>query len=191
MDSLAYLAIVVLLFNLAPAFAPPTWTVLVFFALNSDLPPWLIVIVGAICAGTGRYNLARLTSLVGSRLKGKSLRNLQSAKAALEGKSSRKYAMLAFFVISPLPSAQLFEAAGLIGAKILPLTIAFFSGRIVTYSFYVAGASQLKAKGIADLITEQFSSGWAVIFQIAMIAAVLLLTRVNWSHLLEKDKPTA
>ncbi|CAB4663082.1 MAG: hypothetical protein F2640_03550 [Actinobacteria bacterium] len=191
MDSLAYLAIVVLLFNLAPAFAPPTWTVLVFFALNSDLPPWLIVIVGAICAGTGRYNLARLTSLVGSRLKGKSLRNLQSAKAALEGKSSRKFAMLAFFVISPLPSAQLFEAAGLIGAKILPLTIAFFSGRIVTYSFYVAGASQLKAKGIADLITEQFSSGWAVIFQIAMIAAVLLLTRVNWSHLLEKDKPTA
>ncbi len=191
MDSLAYLAIVVLLFNLAPAFAPPTWTVLVFFALNSDLPPWLIVIVGAICAGTGRYNLARLTSLVGSRLKGKSLRNLQSAKAALEGKSSRKFAMLAFFVISPLPSAQLFEAAGLIGAKILPLTIAFFSGRIVTYSFYVAGASQLKAKGIADLVTEQFSSGWAVIFQIAMIAAVLLLTRVNWSHLLEKDKPTA
>lgn len=191
MESLAYLAIVVLLFNLAPAFAPPTWTVLVFFALNSDLPPWVIVIVGAICAGTGRYNLARLTSLVGSRLKGKSLRNLQSAKAALEGKSSRKYAMLAFFVISPLPSAQLFEAAGLIGAKILPLTIAFFSGRIVTYSFYVAGASQLKAKGIADLITEQFSSGWAVIFQIAMIAAVLLLTRVNWSHLLEKDKPTA
>ena len=191
MESLAYLAIVVLLFNLAPAFAPPTWTVLVFFALNSDLPPWLIVIVGAICAGTGRYNLARLTSLVGSRLKGKSLRNLQSAKAALEGKSSRKYAMLAFFVISPLPSAQLFEAAGLIGAKILPLTIAFFSGRIVTYSFYVAGASQLKAKGIADLVTEQFSSGWAVIFQIAMIAAVLLLTRVNWSHLLEKDKPTA
>ena len=191
MESLAYLAIVVLLFNLAPAFAPPTWTVLVFFALNSDLPPWVIVIVGAICAGTGRYNLARLTSLVGSRLKGKSLRNLQSAKAALEGKSSRKFAMLAFFVISPLPSAQLFEAAGLIGAKILPLTIAFFSGRIVTYSFYVAGASQLKAKGIADLITEQFSSGWAVIFQIAMIAAVLLLTRVNWSHLLEKDKPTA
>lgn len=191
MESLAYLAIVVFLFNLAPAFAPPTWTVLVFFALNSDLPPWVIVIVGAICAGTGRYNLARLTSLVGSRLKGKSLRNLQSAKAALEGKSSRKFAMLAFFVISPLPSAQLFEAAGLIGAKILPLTIAFFSGRIVTYSFYVAGASQLKAKGIADLVTEQFSSGWAVIFQIAMIAAVLLLTRVNWSHLLEKDKPTA
>ena len=191
MDSLAYLAIVVFLFNLAPAFAPPTWTILVFFALNSNLPPWLIVITGAICAGTGRYNLARLSSLLGTRLKGKSLRNLQSAKDALEGKSSRKYAMLAFFVISPLPSAQLFEAAGLIGAKILPLTIAFFSGRIVTYSFYVAGASQLKAKGIADLVTEQFSSGWAVIFQIAMIAAVLLLTRVNWSHLLEKDKPTA
>ena len=186
MESLAYLAIVVLLFNLAPAFAPPTWTVLVFFALNSDLPPWVIVIVGAICAGTGRYNLARLSSLLGTRLKGKSLRNLQSAKAALEDKSSRKYAMLAFFVLSPLPSAQLFEAAGLIGARLLPLTIAFFSGRLVTYSFYVAGASQLKAKGIGDLITEQFTSVWAVLFQLLMIGAIFLLTKVNWSHLLTK-----
>jgi hypothetical protein len=189
MDSVAYLAVVVLLFNLAPAFAPPTWTVLVFFALNSDLPPWLIVIVGAICAGTGRYTLARFSSLLGNRLKGAPLRNLQSAKAALEDKSSRKYALIAFFVISPLPSAQLFEAAGLIGTRILPLTIAFFSGRVVTYSFYVAGASQLKSRGISDLITEQFSSVWAIIFQIIMIGAVLLLTRINWSHLLEKNKP--
>ena len=182
MDSLAYLAIVVFLFNLAPAFAPPTWTILVFFALNSNLPPWLIVITGAICAGTGRYNLARLSSLLGTRLKGKSLRNLQSAKDALEDKSSRKYALLAFFVISPLPSAQLFEAAGLIGTPLLPLTIAFFSGRIVSYSIYVAGAAHLKADGIGDLITKEFTSVWGIIFQLAMIASVVLLTRVNWSR---------
>jgi len=134
MESLAYLAIVVLLFNLAPAFAPPTWTVLVFFALNSDLPPWLIVIVGAICAGTGRYNLARLSSLLGNKLKGRALLNL-----------------------------------------------------LVTYSFYVAGASQLKAKGIGELITEQFTSVWAILIQLLMIGAIFLLTKVNWSHLLTRQ----
>ena len=176
----------VFLFNLAPAFAPPTWTVLVFFALNSHLQPWLIVIVGAICAGVGRYNLARLSRILSKRLNGKALVNLQSVRAALEEKSKRKYAMLAFFVISPLPSAQLFEAAGLIGARLLPLTIAFFSGRLIIYTFYVAGASQLKAKGIGDLITEQFTSIWAILIQLAMIGSILMLTNLNWSHLLKR-----
>jgi uncharacterized membrane protein YdjX (TVP38/TMEM64 family) len=179
-----YLMLVVLVFNLAPAFAPPTWTVLVFFSLNSQLPPWLIVIVGAMCAGFGRYNLARLTGLLRFKIKGKALQNLHSAQLVLEEKSSRKFVLLALFVISPLPSAQLFEAAGLIGARLIPLTLAFFSGRLVTYSFYVAGATQLKAQGIGELMTEQFSSIWAIIFQCLMIGALLLLTKINWSHVL-------
>ena len=186
MNSLIYLILVVLVFNLAPAFAPPTWTVLVFFAINSNLPPSLIVIVGAICAGTGRYNLARLTGLFRKRLKGNTLRNLESVERLLEAKAAHKIAVLTFFVFSPLPSAQLFEAAGLIGTRLLPLTIAFFTGRLVTYSFYVAGASQLKAKGIGDLITEQFTSVWAILIQLLMFAAIFLLTKVNWSHLLTR-----
>lgn len=188
MNSLIYLILVVLVFNLAPAFAPPTWTVLVFFSLNSQLQPWHIVIVGAVCAGIGRYNLARLTGLLRFKIKGKALQNLHSARLVLEEKSSRKVVLLALFVISPLPSAQLFEAAGLIGARLFPLTLAFFSGRLITYSFYVAGATQLKARGIGDLISKQFTSIWAIIFQCAMIAAVLLLTRIDWSHLLERKK---
>lgn len=186
MNSLIYLILVVLVINLAPAFAPPTWTVLVFFSLNSQLSPWLIVIVGAVCAGFGRYNLARLTGLLRFRIKGKALQNLQSARLVLEEKSARRVVLFALFVVSPLPSAQLFEAAGLIGTRLVPLTLAFFSGRLVTYSFYVAGANQLKEKGIGDLITEQFSSIWAIIFQCLMISAVLLLTKIDWSHLLNR-----
>jgi membrane protein YqaA with SNARE-associated domain len=188
MNSLIYLILVVLVINLAPAFAPPTWTVLVFFSLNSDLPPWLIVIVGAVCAGFGRYNLARLTGLLRFRIKGKALQNLQSAQKILEAKSLHKVAVLTLFVLSPLPSAQLFEAAGLIGTRLVPLTLAFFSGRLVTYSFYVAGANQLKEKGIGDLITEQFSSIWAIIFQCLLIASVFLLTKIDLSHLLDRDE---
>lgn len=186
MNSLVYLVLVVFFFNLAPAFAPPTWTVLVFFTLNSNLHPWLIVIVGAISAGVGRYSLANLTSKFRNKIKPEALSNLMSAQKLLEEKSGRRIALLAFFVISPLPSAQLFEAAGLIGARILPLTLAFFSGRLVTYSFYVAGAGQLKARGIGELITEQFTSIWSIIFQIVMIGAVLLLTKINWSRLLQR-----
>ena len=182
MLSLIYLVLLVFVFNLAPAFAPPTWSVLVLFSLNTDLPPALIVIAGAISAGTGRYSLARATGLLRNRIKGKSLKNLESAQKLFEEKSSRKILLLLFFIISPLPSAQLFEAAGLIGARLLPLTVAFFSGRLVTYSFYVAGASELKAHGIGELITKELTSVWAIIFQILMITAVVLLTRINWSR---------
>ena len=183
MNSLVYLVLVVFLFNLAPAFAPPTWTVLVFFTLNSTLPIWSIVIVGAICAGAGRYNLARLTAMLRYKIKGKTLQNLESARKVLEEKSSRKIALIALFVVSPLPSAQLFEAAGLIGTRLLPLTIAFFSGRMVTYSLYVTGASQLKSNGLGELMREQFTSVWAIIFQLLMIGSVYLLTKINWQKI--------
>ncbi len=51
MISLIYLIAAVIVCNLAPAFAPLTWTLLVFFALNTQLPVWLIVTAGAMSAG--------------------------------------------------------------------------------------------------------------------------------------------
>jgi uncharacterized membrane protein YdjX (TVP38/TMEM64 family) len=184
------LAGVVLFFNLMPAFAPPTWAALVLFSLNTELHPIVIVAVGAIFAGTGRYLLARATGLFRNRISKKSLSNLEAAQTLLTENTSRKLLTIGMFVISPLPSAQLFEAAGLMGVRLLPLTIAFFSGRIVTYNFYVFGASELKAHGIGDLITKEFTSVWAILFQVVMIASVVLITRIDWKRFLP-TKPSS
>jgi len=43
--------------NLLPAFGPPTWAVLVFFRLNSDLPAVPLVLLGAVAAASGRFVL--------------------------------------------------------------------------------------------------------------------------------------
>ena len=184
------LAGVVLFFNLMPAFAPPTWAALVLFSLNTNLHPIVIVAVGAVFAGTGRYLLARATRLFRNRISKKSLSNLEAAQTLLTENTSRKLITIGMFVISPLPSAQLFEAAGLMGVRLLPLTIAFFSGRIVTYNFYVFGASELKAHGIGDLITKEFTSVWAILFQVVMIASVVLITRIDWKRFLP-TKPSS
>ena len=184
MIDIAALAAVVLLFNLMPAFAPPTWAVLVLFSLNTDLHPIVIVAVGAVFAGTGRYLLARATGLFRNRISKKSLANLEAAQTLLTKNTSRKLFTIGMFVLSPLPSAQLFEAAGLMAVRLLPLTVAFFSGRIVTYNFYVFGASELKAHGIGELITKEFTSIWAILFQLVMIASVILLTRIDWKRFL-------
>jgi uncharacterized membrane protein YdjX (TVP38/TMEM64 family) len=184
------LAGVVLFFNLMPAFAPPTWAALVLFSLNTNLHPIVIVAVGAVCAGTGRYLLARATGLFRNRISKNSLSNLEAAQTILTENNSRKLITIGMFVLSPLPSAQLFEAAGLMGVRLLPLTLAFFSGRIVTYNFYVFGASELKAHGIGELITKEFTSVWAILFQLVMIGSVVLLTRVNWKRFLP-TKPSS
>jgi len=190
MNDIIALAGVVLFFNLMPAFAPPTWAALVLFSLNTELHPIVIVAVGAIFAGTGRYLLARATGLFRNRISKKSLSNLEAAQTLLTENTSRKILTIGMFVISPLPSAQLFEAAGLMGVRLLPLTIAFFSGRIVTYNFYVFGASELKAHGIGDLITKEFTSVWAILFQVVMIASVVLITRIDWKRFLP-TKPSS
>ena len=184
------LAAIVLAFNLMPAFAPPTWSVLVLFSLNTDLHPIVIVAVGAVFAGTGRYLLARVTGIFRYRISKKSLSNLEAAQTLLTENTSRKLLTMGLFVISPLPSAQLFEAAGLMGVRLLPLTLAFFSGRIVTYNFYVLGASELKAHGIGDLITKEFTSIWAILFQIVMVGSLVLLTRIDWKKYLP-TKPSS
>ena len=186
MIDIAALAGVVLLFNLMPAFAPPTWSVLVLFSLNTQLHSIVIVCVGAIFAGLGRFLLAKATGLFRNRISDKSLSNLEAAQNLLSHNTQRKVLTLLMFVISPLPSAQLFEAAGLMGVRLLPLTLAFFSGRIVTYNFYVFGASELKSHGLGDLVAKEFTSVWAVLFQVVMIAGVILLTRIDWKRFLPK-----
>src|SRR5215207_7250002 len=56
----AYLVATACIFavNLLPAFGPPTWAVLVFFRLNSELPAVPLVLLGALAAASGRLVLA-------------------------------------------------------------------------------------------------------------------------------------
>ena len=58
-----YLAIVGIVFviNVVPAFAPPTWAVLVLLRLETGVPSWSIVVLGAVSAALGRLTLAVMT----------------------------------------------------------------------------------------------------------------------------------
>ena len=51
-------ALIVFGLNLLPAFGPPTWAVLVLCKLNWHLDPWILVAIGVVTAGAGRYLLA-------------------------------------------------------------------------------------------------------------------------------------
>ena len=183
--TLATLALVVFLCNLAPIFAPPTWSVLVYFLITNDLAVPEVVIVGALSAGLGRFLLGHATRTLRNYIPMRARKNLYDAGRVFEENQTRKFGVLALFVISPLPSAQLFEAAGLMYMNLLRLTLAFFSGRIVTYSIYATSASQLKSTDFGELLSEAFASPYAWILQIFSIALIYMIAKIDWRKYLK------
>jgi len=179
------LALTVFGINLLPAFAPPTWAVLVLFKLNSAIPAIPLVLIGALSAGTGRYFLARATGLLRNRISLKQRANLHAASEVLNRKTSHHLVGLLLFALSPIPSAQLFEAAGIIGMRLVPLTLAFFAGRIVSYSIYVAGTSTLQTRGFGDLIMSALRSPWGIVLQIGLIYGIYLIMKIDWKKFLK------
>jgi len=168
---------------LLPAFWPPTWAVLVFFKLNSDLSAVPLVLGGALAAASGRLLLAHAARRARGRFSRRRLESLAAAQAALAGDRRKELGGLALFALSPVPSAQLFVAAGLLEVRLLALTAAFFAGRLVSYSLYVGGASLAK-HSLEHTLTGAFSSWWGITLQVLMLAALVALVRVDWTRAL-------
>ena len=186
-----YLALVaaILVANAAPAFAPPTWTILVFFLINYDLNPVALVILGVISATAGRGFLAwyfrKFAHLVPTRFS----KNMEYAGHYFQKGSGKKYAILALFLVSPISSAQLFEAAGFMKTVALkPLLAAFAVGRTFSYTTYVSGAAVLAASNFGDVIIHELRSPWAIATQIAMIIGLVLLGSIDWKKRLKRER---
>jgi membrane protein YqaA with SNARE-associated domain len=166
--------------NLLPAFGPPTWAVLVFFRLNSDLPAVPLILLGALAAASGRFVLASAARHFRGRFSAERRANLEAAEQVLVGSRTKAAAGLGLFALSPVPSAQLFIAAGLLTVPLVPLTAAFFAGRLVSYSLYVAGASAAK-DSLGDVLQNVIGSPIGIAVQVVLLGGLVLLFRVDWA----------
>jgi uncharacterized membrane protein YdjX (TVP38/TMEM64 family) len=167
--------------NLLPAFAPPTWTVVVLYGLNGQHPLWALVLTAAIAASLGRFALAMGCRTFAARLPDKLRDNLEAARIALQRRGHNILLMLGLFLLSPLPSAQLFMAVGLARVPLLAFTAAFFVGRLVTYSLYGWTARRIQHSSIGDAFMENLTSPWGILVQVTMLAALVLLVRIDWA----------
>ena len=179
----------IIFMNALPAFAPPTWMALVFFLLHYDANPVVLVILGVLSATSGRVILAwyfrKFAHLVPTRFS----HNMEYAGKYFESNPSKRYAVLALFLFSPISSAQLFEAAGMMKTIALkPLLAAFALGRTVSYSTYVTGAAAIAATNFGDLLIHQLKSPWAIGVQVAMIAGLVALGSIDWKSKLHRFK---
>lgn len=185
-----YLTLFAIVFgvNLLPAFGPPTWTIIVLYGLNSHLPPWAIVLVGALAAASGRFALANGFRLLAHHVADKTKANLNAAREALERNKRSGLIGLGLFALSPLPSAQLFEAAGLTGVRLLPFTLAFFTGRLVAYAIYAGSAKAVEGLTLGDTFKEALTSPIGIGIQVVMLAALVALAGIDWAKLLAGKK---
>lgn len=184
-----YLAAVaaIILLNALPAFAPPTWMALVFFLINYDANPVALVILGVLSATTGRAILAWYFRKFAHLVPTKFSRNMEYAGKYLESRPDRRYAVLALFLISPISSAQLFEAAGMMKTiKLKPLLTAFAIGRTFSYSTYVSGAAALAATSFGEVLVAEIKSPLAIAIQILMIAGFIGLGLIDWKSKLRR-----
>jgi uncharacterized membrane protein YdjX (TVP38/TMEM64 family) len=180
--------VVVLGVNLLPAFGPPTAAVLVLFLLESDLRPVPLIAAGATAAALGRLALAHGTRLLRHRFSADRKASLDALAEALEARRHASIIGLGLFALSPLPSAQLFEAAGLSGIRLPSLVLAFFAGRVVSYSLYVSGASAVKETSFGDLVRDSMTSPVGIALQVLLLGAVVAIGRVDWRKHLKRRR---
>ncbi len=180
MEQYLLVAAIVFAVNLLPAFGPPTWTVLVVLQINLGLEPAALVVIGAGSATCGRCVLALLARRFRERLSAERLENLDAVAAELTADRARGAAALGLFLVSPLPSAQLFIAAGLLDAPLRPLLAAFLLGRLVAYSLYVSLATAAAA-GLGELLVDALRSPIGIAIQLLMLAGLAALLRIDWA----------
>jgi membrane protein YqaA with SNARE-associated domain len=176
-----YLILTLVIFgvNLLPAFGPPTWAVLVFARLQWHLNPVALVALGVTGAACGRYLLARGARRFKIRLPSRLRENLEDAQRLIQRKRVGALALFGIFVVSPLPSAQLFLAAGLLDLPLGPLTFAFILGRLVSYSIYVSIATVAEQQ-LGGVVRNAFGSVWSIVGQVVLLVVVCLLPFIRW-----------
>ena len=177
--------------NLLPAFGPPTWTILVWYTLTTDASTPIIVIVGATAAAAGRYLLAHSFRFFAGHMSQKSRRNMGAAREALERRKRNTFIALGLFAMSPIPSNALFEAAGRARMRLLGFTAAFFAGRLVSYSIYTYAAGTLRHTSLGETLRNGFMSPIGIAIQFALIALLVVMTRIDWAKWLAKPSEAA
>ncbi|TDP31820.1 hypothetical protein [Nocardia ignorata] len=180
---LLFVVAVVFTVNLLPAFGPPNALLVVFFGLNWNLDPAPLVVCAAVASGAGRYVLAAVTRRAGGRLGPRRRANLRAASDYLTGRRGRRITTIGVFLVSPLPSAQMFEAAGLMGLRLFPLTTAHIVGRIVSFSLYMS-AAEVAERSLGETLTSSLTTPYGIAVQIAFLAGVVMLTRIDWTEYL-------
>ena len=177
--------LLVLAVNVVPAFMPATWMVLAFFRIKFGLPLLALAIGGSIVAAVGRWALAKASGAYSRRFMKKQESDLLVLGEFLD--EHRQHVGLTTFVytLTPLPSNNLFIAAGMVGIQLTWVFIGFLSGRLIANSILV-WTTDKAFRHFEDVLKTGFNSWEAIVFQSLSVGSIVLLAFVPWAKWLRR-----
>ena len=182
---------VVFAINLVPYFMPPTWAVVSFFLIAYHPPFWPLCIGSSLAATAGRYGLALMSERWGRRLLTAQHRaNVAALGRWLNERAGWREALAVMvYSLGPIPSNQLFIAAGLSAGRLAPIATGFLAGRLVSYPVLA-----FTAKGVTDQFGYLFTNGWrdpkALALELISIVGIVLFARIDWPRVLHLPVPS-
>src|SRR5258708_33009 len=145
------------------------------------------MVAGAVAAASGRLLLALAFRALGTKLPAKRQESLQVLGHAFGESRRGLLASFALFAVAPLPSAQMFEAAGLARIRLGHLLAAFFVGRLVSYSIYV-GAASAAHQSLSRLLARGLLSPQAIATELIGVALLIAVVLVDWPSVIDKTR---
>jgi hypothetical protein len=171
--------------NLVPAFMPSTWMVLAFFFIRYDLPLVPLSVAGTLASAAGRLALARGSDVLTRRFGRAQEGDLQYLGRFLD--RHRQYVGGATFAyaLSPLPTNQLFVAAGMTSVSLGWVIAGFLAARLLANTALIWTTDRV-FDSLGDIFRGAVASWLAVALQAAGIVSIVLLYRLPWARWLRR-----
>lgn len=167
--------------NLVPAFMPSTWMVLTFFYIRYDVPLLPLTIGGAIVSGLGRLVLARGSAWFSRRFMREKRRDLDLLGDYLDRNRHVAAPATFLYTLTPLPTNNLFIAAGMVGVNLGWVLAGFWVGRILADTFWVWTTTRV-FNSLSDVFEGAVGTRWAIGLQLLSVVSVLLLYVLPWAR---------
>lgn len=173
--------------NAAPAFMPPTWSILALFHVSYRLNVIPLVIIGASCATLGRMVLYFLSAYFRKYIPKNSGKNLSALGDFFNKNKKFSFSIFLLYGFSPIPSNQLFILAGLSGWDIFILSSVFFLMRLVTYTIWV-NATKLIATNLEGIFQSHYTHINVLLLDVFGLLLVYFISIIPWMKILKTNK---
>lgn len=171
--------------NLAPAFMPSSWMVMTFFYIRYGVPLLPLTIGGAIVSGFGRLLLAKGSAWFSQRYMAGRRADLDLLGEYVDRNRHIAGPATFAYTLTPLPTNNLFLAAGMVGVNLAWVLAGFWAGRILADTFWVWTTERVFSS-IGNVFEGAFSTPWAIALQSLSITSVALLYILPWSKWLRR-----
>jgi hypothetical protein len=167
--------------NLAPAFMPSTWMVMAFFYIRFDLPLLALTLGGAAASALGRLVLARGSHAFSRRFLPGQRADLDELGAFLDEHRGVVGPAVFLYALSPLPTNNLFIAAGMTGVSMTAVVAGFVLSRMIANTFWVWTTNKA-FDSLGGLFTGAISGPIGITLEVIGLIAVVLTFRLPWAR---------